>query len=62
MDSSKQHPIMILYWQHLVVLGHHQCPEVKDRQLVNTQLPDAEDGVGLLWNIQKLNGSVDDQY
>ena len=38
---------LILYWQHLV-LGHHQRPEVEDHQQVNTQLPIAEDGVGLL--------------
>ena len=29
---------------------------------VNTQLPTAEDGVGLLWNIQKLYVSVEDQF
>ena len=52
---------MILYWQHLV-LGHHQHPEVEDHQSVNTQLPTAEDGVGLLWNIPKLNVSVEDQF
>ena len=39
---------MILYWQHRIVLGHHQCPEVKDRQSVNIQVPSTEDGVWLL--------------
>ena len=52
---------MILYWQHLV-LGHHQRPEVADHQSVDTQLQTAEDGVGLLWNIRKLNASVEDQF
>ena len=37
----------LLCWQHLV-LGHHQPPEVEDYQSVDTQLPTAEDGVGLL--------------
>ena len=41
---------MILYWQHRVVLGHHQRPKVKDRQSVNILLLSAEDGVWLLWN------------
>ena len=36
--------LMILYWQHLVVLGHHQYPEVDDQTSVNTQLPPADDG------------------
>ena len=40
---------MILSRQHLVVLGHQEYPEVKNRQSVNTlQLPPAEDGVWLL--------------
>ena len=52
---------MILYWQHLV-LGHQQRPEVEDYQSVDTQLPTAEDGVGLLWNFQKLNVSVENQF
>ena len=52
---------MILYWQHLV-LGHHQHSEVEDHQSVDTQLPTTEDGVGLLWNIRKLNVSVEDQF
>ena len=43
------------------MLGHHQRPEVEDHQSVNTQLPTAEDGIGLLWNIRKLNVSVEDQ-
>ena len=51
---------MILYWQHLV-LGHHQRPEVEDHPSVNIQLPTAEDRVGLLWNIRKLNVSAEDQ-
>ena len=38
---------VIIYWQHRVVLGHHQRPEVNDHQSVNIQLPPAEDGVGL---------------
>ena len=53
---------MILYWQHLVVLGHHQRPEVEDRQSAKIQLPHAEDGLWLHWNIRKINVSVDDQY
>ena len=44
------------------MLGHHQRPEVEDHLSVNTQLPTAEDGVGLLWNIRKLNVSVEDQF
>ena len=35
---------MILYWQHLVVLGHHQRPEVENQTSVNIQLPSADDG------------------
>ena len=44
----------------LVELGHQQRPEVKDLQSVNTQLPPAENGVWVRWNIRKLNVSVDD--
>ena len=36
------HTYNILYWQHLVVSGHHQHPEVEDHQSFNTQLPPAE--------------------
>ena len=38
---------MILYWQYHV-LGHHQRSEVDNHLSVNTQLPTADDGVGLL--------------
>ena len=45
-----------------LVLGYHQRSEVEDHQSVNTLLPTAEDGVGLLWRIRKLNVSVEDQF
>ena len=53
---------MILYGQHLVVLGHHQRPEIKDRQSVNTQLQSAEGQFQRhvcdqkKWKISLLNG------
>ena len=31
-------------WQHIVVLGHHQRPEVENQTSVNTQLPPADNG------------------
>ena len=55
------HRFMILYWQHHV-LEHHQHPELEDHLSVNTQLPTADDGVGLLWNIRLQNLSVEDQF
>ena len=39
---------IILYWQHLVVLGNQLCTAVEDDQSVNTQLPTADDKVWLL--------------
>ena len=39
-----------------------QRPEVEDHLSVNTQLPTADDRVGLLWNIRIQNVSVGDQF
>ena len=36
--------------------------EVEDHLSVNTQLLTTDDGVGLLWNIQIQNVSVEDQF
>ena len=53
---------MTLYWQ-THVLGHYQRPEVLDHLWpVNTQLPTADDGIWLHWNIRIQNVSVDDHF
>ena len=39
---------MILYWQDLVVIGHHQRPEVENQTSVNTQFLSADDGEWIL--------------
>ena len=33
-----------------------------DHQAVSTELPTADDGVGLLWNVRIQNVSVEDQF
>ena len=45
---------MILYWQHLAVLGHYQYPEMENQTSVNTQLPPADDRELFLWKFWNL--------
>ena len=50
--SANCQDFTILYWQHLVVLGHHQRPEVENQMSVNTQLLPADDGEWFLWKFR----------
>ena len=49
-ELSRLYDSMILYWQHLVVIGHHHHPEVENQMSVNTQFPSADDRDGFSEN------------
>ena len=58
---NDSYDFMILYWQHLLVLGYHQRLEEENETSVNTQLPPADDGEWFSENFGTYM-SVEDQY